>query len=125
MAAPNIVNVSSIIANTSQQTLSSNVARTLVNNPANSNAVYKVNTIMVANKDSTNSITVNVSSFSSANLAGIPYALGVISIPSNSTLTLIDKSTAIYLLENQSIGANCVATSASNIDVTTSWEQIS
>ena len=125
MAQPNIVNVTTIIGNTSLQALTSNANFTLVNNPANSNAVYKVNTIIVANRDSTNAITINVSAYSGANITGSVFPIGIIAIPTNSTLTLLDKTTAIYLQENQSIGANCTSAVANNLSIITSWEQIS
>jgi len=125
MAAPNIVNVANIYANNSLVALSSNVSSTLVSNPASSSTTYKINTILIANKDTSNNITVTVSTYNQAGLGGTGYVLGSITVPNLSTLTLLDKGTSVYLLENQSIGANTTSGAASNMSIITSWEQIS
>ena len=59
-----------------------------------------------------------------AALAGAGYPIAnAISIPSASVLTLIDKGTSIYLMENQSIGANAIG--SNGITAICSWEEIS
>jgi len=123
MANPNIVNVATINANNSYANLVSNTMTSLVSNPASSGKVFKINTLILTNKDGSNANTVTVNLFSAAALGGVGYPIAnAISIPSASVLTLIDKGTSIYLLENQSIGANGVGNSITAI---TSWEEIS
>ena len=54
MAAPNIVNVSSILGKTDQYALTTTNQTTILNNAASSDNVLKVNMIQVANVDGTN-----------------------------------------------------------------------
>ena len=51
MAAPNIVGINTVIGITTMRSLGDTSATTLLSNPAGSNYVYKINTIIVANDD--------------------------------------------------------------------------
>lgn len=103
----------------------------LLANTASSGKVYKVNQILAANIDGTNSINATVSNYSngavvqgSAPSGGTAYPIVfTVAIPAGATLNVLDKSTAIYLEENTSI----VVTSgtASKITYTVSYEDIS
>ena len=124
MAAPNIVNVTAIYGNSSQTALSSTSVTSLVSNAASSGKVYKINMIVVANVDGTSAadITINVYSNATAG-SGTAYAIAsTISVPADASLIVSDKTTAFYLLENQSIGA--IAGTANDLVVTCSWEEI-
>ena len=106
MAAPNIVNVALINANSNTQILSTTSEIGLLSNPASSGKVYKVNTIIAANKAAGQvAVNVSVNVYSSAALGGtsVPIAQ-FISVPGGASLIVIDKSTSFYLQENQSIG---------------------
>ena len=123
MANPNIVNVTTILGNSSQIALSSTSATSLVSNPASSNKVYKINSIVVANVDGTNAVDITINIYSQAALGGTAFAIAsTISVPADATLIVTDKTTSFYLLENQSIGA--IASVANDIVVTSSWEEI-
>jgi hypothetical protein len=125
MAAPNIVNVALINANSNTQILSTTSEIGLLSNPASSGKVYKVNTIIAANKAAGQvAVNVSVNVYSAAALGGtsVPIAQ-FISVPGGASLIVIDKSTSFYLQENQSIG---IKGGASNgISVLCSWEEIS
>jgi hypothetical protein len=124
MANPNIVNVSAIYGNSSLTSLSTTSVTSLVSNAASSGKVYKINMIVVANVDGTSAadITINVYSNATAG-SGTAYAIAsTISVPADASLIVSDKTTAFYLLENQSIGA--IAGTASDLVVTCSWEEI-
>lgn len=124
MANPNIVGVSFIYGNSSQTALSSTSVTSLVSNAASSGKVYKINMIVVANVDGTSAadITINVYSNATAG-SGTAYAIAsTISVPADASLIASDKTTAFYLLENQSIGA--IAGTANDLVVTCSWEEI-
>lgn len=124
MANPNIVGVSAIYGNSSQTALSSTSVTSLVSNAASSGKVYKINMIVVANVDGTSAadITINVYSNATAG-SGTAYAIAsTISVPADASLIVSDKTTAFYLLENQSIGA--IAGTANDLVVTCSWEEI-
>jgi hypothetical protein len=125
MAAPNIVNVSLINANSNTQLLSTTSEIGLLSNPASSGKVYKVNTIMVTNRETNaNAVNVTVNVYSAAALTGtgIPIAQ-LISVPGYSTLVITDKSTAFYLQEDKSIGIK--SGTSNGLTVMTSWEEIS
>jgi hypothetical protein len=126
MANPNIVNVTTILGNTSSFLISSTAnpfATALINNPASSGKVYKINSIVVANVDGTSAADITISLFSQDNLGGTGTALAsTVSVPADSTLIVTDKSTGFYLLEDKSIGAT--ASAANDLVVTCSWEEL-
>lgn len=123
MANPNIVNVAAIYGENSSTSLSTTNATSIVSNAASSGKVYKINMIMVANVDGTNAADITISKYSAAALGGTAFPIAsTISVPADATLIVIDKTTAIYLKENESIGAT--AGTASDLVVTASWEEI-
>lgn len=123
MANPNIVNVAAIYGSNSSVSLTTTSATSLVSNAASSGKVYKINTIMVANVDGTNAADITINKYSAAALGGTAYPIvSTVSVPADATLIVLDKTTSIYLLENESIGAT--AGTASDLVVTTSWEEI-
>ncbi len=124
MAAPNIVNVSTITGITSKIALTSTAQTTLVSNAASSSKVFKINMIQVANVDGTNACDVTVDVHSAASGGGTAYSLvSTISVPADASLVALDKNTAIYLEENTSITAT--AGTASDLEVIVSYEEIS
>lgn len=123
MANPNIVNVTTIYGNSSQVSLTTTSATSLVSNAASSGKVFKINSIVVANVDGTTAADITINIYSQAALGGTAYPIAsTISVPADSTLIVTDKTTSFYLLENQSIGAT--AGTASDLVVTASWEEI-
>ena len=123
MAAPNIVNVTAIYGENSSVSLTTTNATSIVSNAASSGKVYKINTIMVSNVDGTNAADITISKYSQAALGGTAFPIAsTISVPADATLIVVDKTTAIYLKENESIGAT--AGTASDLVVTCSWEEI-
>jgi hypothetical protein len=123
MANPNIVNVAAIYGNTSSTSLSTTSATSLVSNAASSGKIYKINSIVVANVDGTSAADITINVYSAASLGGTAYPIAsTISVPADATLIVTDKTTAFYLLENQSIGAT--AGTASDLVVTASWEEL-
>lgn len=123
MANPNIANVTTILGNSSQVSLSTTNATQLVSNAASSNKVFKINSIVVANVDGTSAADITINIYSQASMGGTAFPIAsTISVPADATLIVTDKTTSFYLLENQSIGA--VAGSASDLVVVTSWEEI-
>ncbi len=124
MANPNMINTSAIYGNSSQTSLSTTSATSLVSNAASSGKVFKINSIVVANVDGTNNTEVTVNIYSQAALGGTAYPIAsTITVPADASLIVIDKTTSFYLLENQSIGAT--AGTANDLVVNCSWEEIS
>lgn len=123
MANPNIVNVTTLTGNTTFLTPSNTTANVLLSNAASSGLVFKINNIVAANVDGTNAVETTVSINSAAAGAGTNYPIvSTVSVPADASLICVDKTTAIYLMENQSI----VVTSgtASKIAYTISYESI-
>jgi hypothetical protein len=124
MAAPNIVNVSAIYGKVVTADLTSTSAISVLSNAASSGKVFKVDSLVVANIDTANPVTVTVNHYSAAALGGTATPIAsTITIPASSSLIVIDKTTMIYLEENMSIGA--VAGTASKLKVVCSYEDIS
>jgi hypothetical protein len=124
MANPNIVNVTSILGENASVSLTTTSATSIVSNAASSGKVLKINTLIVSNVDGTNACDITINKYSAAALGGTAFAIAsTVSVPADASLIVIDKTTAIYLKENESIGAT--AGTASDLIVTCSWEDIS
>lgn len=122
MANPNIVNVTSIVGNSLSVAVLT-TATQLASNAASSGKVFKINTILIANIDGTSAADVTVNIYSAAALGGTALAIAsTISVPADASLIVSDKTTAFYLLENQSIGA--LASSVGDLVATISFEEI-
>jgi hypothetical protein len=124
MANPNIVNVTSILGETTYAALTTTLTTVLLANSAASGKVYKVNSIMVANVDGTNAADVTVDINTAAGGGGTSYALAsTISVPADATLTLVDKNSSFYLMEDKSIVGG--ASANGDLEVVISYEEIS
>lgn len=119
MAAPNIVSVTTITAKTQGATLGGSSAD-IVANSASSGKVFKVNTILLANKTGT---TVEASiTFEDSGGAGY-YIVSNVDVPAEGTIIALDKNSVLYLEEGDSIAGS--AGSAGAIDIIVSYEEIS
>ena len=124
MAAPNIVDVSTIIGKSATIALSTTSQTTLVSNAASSGKVFKINMIQVANVDGTTAADVTVDVHSAAAGGGTAYSLvATASVPADASLIAVDKNTALYLEEDKSITAT--ASAANDLEVIVSYEEIS
>jgi hypothetical protein len=124
MANPNIVNVTSILGENASVSLTSTNATSIVSNASASGKVLKINTLIVSNVDGTNACDITINKYSAAALGGSAFAIAsTVSVPADASLIVIDKTTSIYLKEDESIGAT--AGTASDLIVTCSWEEIS
>ena len=117
MAAPNIVNVTTIYGKTAGQAVGTS-ASAIVSNAASSGKVLKVNALYCSNVAASNGwVTVDV--YKSGATA---YRIGYqITVPTNATLDVLSQS--VYLEENDSIRLTANATST--IEAVASWEDIS
>ena len=119
MAAPNIVNVTSIYGKTMGAALGTSANTDILTCP--SNKVLKINSIIVANVDGTNNADVTVSFYDSS--AAARYALGyTISVPADSTLVVLGKDSSIYLEESDQIEAS--ASAAGDLEIIISYEEL-
>lgn len=121
MANPNIVGVTTIYGKTSLTALTTSY-ETVVFNDTASNKVIKVNTIIASNVDGSVAADVNVRvRHSNGTLFGA--LASTISVPADSTLVVLDKSTSIYLEEGWAIEAS--ASAVGDIQLVVSYEEIS
>jgi hypothetical protein len=124
MTAPNLVNVATITAKSAVVSLTTTSATLVVENPASSNKVFKINSLIVSNVDGTNAADITVSFYSEDNIGGTATEIvKTISVPADASLVVIDKSTSIYLEEDRSIGAT--AGVANDLKVIVSYEELS
>lgn len=117
MAAPNIVNVSTITGKTSVLVVTTS-ATAIVENAAASGKVFKVNALYVSNVDGTNAADVNVDIYRSSTAYHIAKT---VSVPADATLDVISKS--IYLEEGDSL--RLTASVNSDLEAVCSYEEIS
>lgn len=124
MANPNIAATTSILGNTTYLFLTTS-SQTLITNASGSNQIYRINSIVIANTSSTSAFTVTVNINSAAAGGGTAYPLvSGVSVPAQATLVVVDKTSAIYLMENSSITA-LASTGSSTLSIVGSWEVIS
>jgi hypothetical protein len=117
MAAPNIVNVSTITGKTAVQAVGTS-ATAIVTNSASSGKVFKINALYVSNVDGTNNADVTVDLFRSSTAYHIARTVVV---PADASLDVLSKP--IYLEEGDSL--RLTANAASDIEAVCSYEEIS
>jgi hypothetical protein len=122
MAAPNIVNVTTITGKSIAVGLSTTAQVGILTNSSGSNKVLKINTIRATNIDGTSSADISVG-FNTVGAATTQYIARTIGVPGDAALVVVDKTSAIYLEENQQIVAQ--ASAAGDIDMFISYEDIS
>ena len=133
MAAPNIVNVTTI---TGVTTFHAGIAATtggrgalgvttVVSNASASGKVLKINSLVAAGIADTTGVTLQY--FNDINHVSASSTVSIamtVSVPTYSTLVLISKENSIYLEENTSLGV-FAQPNAGSIDVVCSYEEIS
>ena len=117
MAAPNIVNVTTITGKSAVQTVTT-TPTAIVTNSAASGKVFKVNALYVSNVDGTTSADINVDLFRSSSAYHIAKT---ITVPADASLDVITK--AFYLEEGDAL--RLTASGNSDIEAVCSYEEIS
>ena len=121
MAAPNLVSVGTITAKSVQAELNTTLTTEILANAAASGKVFKINNILVANIDGSNSADASVFITKSG---GSPIAIAsTIAVPGDAALVVIDKNTSIYLEEGDNIEAG--ASANGDLTITISYEELS
>lgn len=117
MAAPNVVNVGTIIGKTAVMAVTT-TATAIVTNSAASNKVFKINALYISNVDGVNAADINVDIFRSS----VAYRIAnTVSVPADATLDIISKS--IYLEEGDAL--RLTANANSDLEAVCSYEEIS
>jgi hypothetical protein len=130
MANPNIVAVTSILGTTTFLTPSGTTEVVLLPNAAASGLVFKINQIVCSNVNGASAVNATVAIYSnggqaqgSAPSSGTAFpVISTIAVPANASVIAVDKTTAIYLMEDQSI--TVTSGTASGITYTISYEVI-
>jgi hypothetical protein len=131
MANPNIVAVTSILGVTTYLTPSGTSEVVLLPNAASSGKVFKINQIVAANVDGSSAVDTTISIYTngavaqgSAPSSGTAFPIvSTLSVPADASVIAVDKTTAIYLMENTSI--TVTSGTASKITYSVSYEEIS
>lgn len=119
MAAPNIVNVGTIIGKTAVANVST-VAADIVSNSAASNKVFKINSLLISNIDGTTAAEITASLFRNS----FEFKLvNTVSVPADASLVVVSKDTQIYLEEGDSI--RLTASANGDLQAVCSYEEIS
>ena len=119
MAAPNIVNVSSIYGKTRGQPLTTTTTAGILTCAANK--VLKINSIIVANVDGTNAADATITFYD--NGVTTTYNLAkTVSVPADATLVVIGKDAPIYLEESDEIRGG--ASADGDLEVVISYEEL-
>jgi hypothetical protein len=119
MAAPNIVNVTSIYGKTMGASLGLTATTDILT--CGANKVLKINTIIVSNIDGSAAADATVYFYDSS--ATTRYALAsTITVPADSTLVIIGKDNPIYLEESDQIEGGASATG--DLEIIISYEEI-
>jgi len=131
MANPNIAALTTLTGNTTYLTPSGTSAVVLLPNAASSGQVFRINQIVAANVNGTSAVDTTVSIYTNGAVAqgsapsgGTAYPIAsTISVPADASLIIVDKTTALYLMEGTSI--TVTSGTASGITYSISYEVIS
>ena len=131
MANPNLLAATTASGTTTYYTPSGTTAVVLLANAAASGQVFKINQIVAANVNGTSAVNATVSVYTNGAVAqgsapsgGTAYPIiSTISVPASASLIVVDKTTAVYLMEGTSI--TVTSGTASGITYTISYEIIS
>jgi len=131
MANPNIAgSATTIYGVTTYLTPGGTTAVVLLPNAASSGTVMKINQIVAANVSGSAAVNATVSIYTngavaqgSAPSSGTAYPIAsAISVPANASLVVVDKTSALYLMEGTSI--TVTSGTASGITYSISYELI-
>jgi hypothetical protein len=119
MAAPNIVNVTTITGKTAVLAPTT-VPASIANNIAGSGKVFKINNLNIANINANTVADITVDIFRSS----VAYRLAsTITVPADASLTVISKDIATYLEEGDDL--RVTASANSFFHAVCSYEEIS
>ncbi len=117
MAAPNIVNVSTITMKTAVQAVGTS-ASAIVSNSSSSGKAFKVNALYISNVDGTNNAEINIDIYRSSTAYHIAKT---ITVPADATLDVLSKP--VTLEEGDSL--RLTAGAASDLEAVCSYEELS
>ena len=124
MAAPNIINITSMVGKTDTTSLTTTSATNILNNPASSGKVLRVTLVRAVNVDGSNPADISISIYSEDDLGGTQTELiQAQEVAINTNLDIITRDTPLYLEEDTSLGAT--ASAGNDIKIIVTYEEIS
>ena len=119
MAAPNIVDVTTISGKTAVANVTTSAAN-VVWNATSSGKVLKINNVIISNIDGTNAADVTAV----ISRGGVGYALAsTVTVPADASLIVVSKDSAVYLEEGDAI--SLTASADGDLQAICSYEEIS
>ena len=115
MAQPNIVNVTDIKGNTKGQAITTSVVD-LLENPAASGKVYRVEFFSVANIDGVNTADFTLNFYDASSTTSFKIC-NTVPVPADATLMIVDRP--IYLEEGDKL--TITASANSDLEAVVSW----
>lgn len=104
--------------------LTTTAATLLLSNASGSGKMLRVVSVFLTNVDGVSAADVTLSYYSAASLGGTAtQILSTVAVPADSSLVALDRSTALYLDENSSLGVT--AGTANDLKVVCVYEEIS
>jgi hypothetical protein len=120
MAAPNIVNVTSIVGKTNAMSVTTGTDP-IVLNPASSGKVFRINSLIISNIDGANTADITADVYKGQTTS---YKLAsTVTVPADASLVIITRDNLIYLEENDSI--RLTASANGDLQAVCSFEEIS
>ena len=124
MASVNLAQATSILARTVGVNLTSTSNTQILSNASGSNTLLKVNSLMISNVNGTSNADVTVRFHNGAALGGTATEIAsTVSVPADGTIVIMDRSTGIYLDENNSLSVQ--AGTANYLKAVCCYEEIS
>lgn len=123
MAAPNLINPTTITGKTTYLNLANTTETALLTNAASSNLALRVVSIYAANIDGVVSVDCTLRIYNAAS-AGTGYPIvNTVTVPADATVVLIGKDAPIWLEENRRLTAQ--ASAGNDLTIICSYEEIS
>lgn len=124
MAAPNLLNPTTITLKTANVALSDTNPTVIVNNAASSGKAIKVISVRATNVDGTNNCDITLERHSADDGAGTGYALAsTITVPADAAIDLITEDSMVGLEEDSSLVAT--ASAGNDIEIVATYLEIS
>jgi len=120
MAAPNILNATSIYGKSVGASLDTTLTTDILT--CGSNKVLKVKSIIISNVDGTNSASATVYFYDSS--ASARYSLAyTVNVPADASLVVLGQDSPLYLEESDQIEAG--ASASGDLQIVISYEELS
>ena len=124
MAAPNIVNISTLTGKTVVTNLTTASATSVLSNAASSGKVFRVLMLRVVKVDGSNSVNITANLYSEDDIGGTATELiQSKGLGTNTYLDIITRDSPLYLEEDRSLGVT--ASAANDAKVIVTYEEIS